>query len=76
MDMHNCTTVKHSVQTPLAPPVCNRRRCDSEAPVDSLRPEKGTCAFFLTLFLSSSSDVVGSHMLGRVVSLESTLTLC
>ena len=80
MDMHNCTTDKHSVQTPVAPPVCNRRRCDSEAPVDSLRPGKGTWTFldpfFLILFLSTSSDVVHSHMLGRVVTLESTLTLC
>ena len=76
MDMHNCTTDKHSVQTPVAPPVCNRRRCDSEAPADSLRPGKGTCTFFLILFLSTSSDVVCSHMLGCVVSLESTLTLC
>ena len=61
MDMHNCTTDKHSVQTPVAPPVCNRSRCDSEAPVDSIRPGKGTWTFFL--FLSSSSDVVRSHML-------------
>ena len=45
MDMHNCTTDKHSVQTPVAPPVCNRRRCDSEAPVDRLRPGKGKCTF-------------------------------
>ena len=76
MDMHNCTTDKHSVQTPVAPPVCNRRRCDSEAPVDSLRPGKGTCTFYLILFLSTSSDMVRCHMLGRAVSLESTLTLC
>ena len=72
MDMHNSTTDKHPVQTP----VCNRRRCDSEAPVDSLRPGKGACTLFLILFLSTSSDVVHSHMLGLVVPLESTLTLC
>ena len=76
MDMHNCTTDKHSVRTPVAPPVGNRRRCDSEEPVDRLRPGKGTWTLFLILFLSTSSDVVRCHMLGHVVSLESTLTLC